>query len=82
MRLDEIPAPHRGAEQILVRVHACGLTVVSADHVAGKFLVVIDAQGLSFQFGLTAGQARDGQIDDTLLDPLGPSKHRAGAQRL
>jgi transposase len=33
---------------------------------------VVDAQGLPIRLGLTAGQAHDGQIVDTLLDHLGP----------
>jgi transposase len=34
--------------------------------------VVVDAQGLPIRLGLTAGQAHDGQIADTLLDQLVP----------
>jgi len=34
--------------------------------------VVVDAQGLPIRLGLTAGQAHDGQIADTLLDHLVP----------
>jgi transposase len=37
-----------------------------------KIHVVVDAQGLPIRLGLTAGQANDGQIADTLLDHLGP----------
>jgi len=37
-----------------------------------KIHVVVDAQGLPIRLGLTAGQAHDGQIADTLLDHLGP----------
>jgi hypothetical protein len=32
-----------------------------------KIHVVVDAQGLRSRLGLTAGQAHDGQITDTLL---------------
>lgn len=37
-----------------------------------KIHVVVDAQGRPIRLGLTAGQANDGQIADTLLDHLGP----------
>ncbi|MER8911894.1 IS5 family transposase [Mesorhizobium sp. M0854] len=37
-----------------------------------KIHVVVDACGLPIRLGLTAGQAHDGQIVDTLLDHLGP----------
>jgi transposase len=37
-----------------------------------KIHVVVDAQGLPIRLGLTAGQAHDGQIADTLLDHLVP----------
>ena len=51
-----------------------------ADHCLGrsrgglttKIHVVVDAQGLPIRLGLTAGQAHDGQIADTLLDHLVP----------
>jgi len=51
-----------------------------ADHCLGRrrggltinIHVVVDAQGLPIRLGLTAGQAHDGQIADTLLDHLGP----------
>ena len=51
-----------------------------ADHCLGrsrgglttKIHVVVDAQGLPIRIGLTAGQAHDGQIADTLLNHLGP----------
>jgi transposase len=48
--------------------------IVSADHAGAhdKIHVVVDAQGLPIRLGLTAGQAHDGQIADTLLDHLGP----------
>jgi hypothetical protein len=34
-----------------------------------KIHVVVDAQGLPIRLGLTAGQANDGQIADTLARP-------------
>ena len=37
-----------------------------------KTHVVVDAQGLPIRLGLTASQAYDGQIAETLLDHLGP----------
>ncbi len=37
-----------------------------------KIHAVVDAQGLPIRLGLTAGQAHDGQVADTLLDHLGP----------
>jgi transposase len=37
-----------------------------------KIHVVVDAQGLPIRIGLTAGQAHDGQMAETLLDHLGP----------
>jgi transposase len=37
-----------------------------------KIHVVLDARGLPIRLGLTAGQAHDGQIADTLLDHLVP----------
>lgn len=49
-----------------------------ADHCLGRsrggltIHVVVDAQGLPISLGLTAGQAHEGQIADTLLDHLGP----------
>jgi transposase len=51
-----------------------------ADHCLGrswgglttKIHVVVDVQGLPIRLGLTAGQAHDGQIADTLLDHLVP----------
>lgn len=52
----------RGADHCLGRSRG-GLTT--------KIHVVVDAQGLSIRLGLTAGQAHDGQIADTLLDHLG-----------
>src|SRR3569623_2143071 len=37
-----------------------------------KIHAVVDAPGLPIRLGLTAGQAHDGQVADTLLDHLGP----------
>jgi transposase len=56
-------AAKRGADHCLGRSRG-GLTT--------KIHVVVDAQGLAIRFGLTAGQAHDGQIADTLLGHLGP----------
>ncbi|CAH0354777.1 IS5 family transposase IS427 [Sphingobium sp. CECT 9361] len=39
---------------------------------ATKIQAVVDAQGHSKRLGLTAGQAHDGQVAETLLDHLGP----------
>lgn len=37
-----------------------------------KIHAVVGAQGLPIRLGMTAGQAHDRQIADTLLDHLGP----------
>ena len=37
-----------------------------------KIHAVVDAQGLPIRLSLTAGQAHDGRVADTLLDHLGP----------
>ena len=84
--MDAITAAHDGDIQMIdstsVRAHQQAATAKRgvADHCLGrsrgglttKIHVVVDAQGLPIRLGLTAGQAHDGQIADTLLDHLGP----------
>jgi len=84
--MDAITAAHDGDVQMIdstsVRAHQQAATAKrgGADHCLGrsrgglttKIHVVVDAQGLPIRLGLTAGQAHDGQIADTLLDHLGP----------
>ena len=81
-----ISAAHDGTIQMIdstsIRAHQQAATAKSggADHCLGrsrgglttKIHVVVDPQGLPIRLGLTAGQAHDGQIADTLLDHLGP----------
>jgi transposase len=80
-----ITAAHEGDIQMIdstsVRAHQQAATAKrDRDHCLGrsrgglttKIHVVVDAQGLPIRLGLTAGQAHDGQIADTLLDRLGP----------
>jgi transposase len=84
--MDAITVAHDGDIQMIdstsVRAHQQAATAKKrgADHCLGrsrgglttKIHVVVDAQGLPIRLGLTAGQAHDGQIADTLLDHLGP----------
>jgi len=84
--MDAITIAHDGDIQMIdstsVRVHQQAATAKrgGADHCLGrsrgglttKIHVVVDAQGLPIRLGLTAGQAHDGQIADTLLDHLVP----------
>ena len=84
--MNAIAAAHEGNIQMIdstsVRAHQQAATAKRGDrdHCLGrsrgglttKIHVVVDAQGLPIRLGLTAGQAHDGQIADTLLDHLGP----------
>jgi transposase len=84
--MDAISAAPDGTIQMIdrtsIRAHQQAATAKSgsADQCLGrsrgglttKIHVVVDAQGLPIRLGLTAGQAHDGQIADTLLDHLGP----------
>ena len=84
--MDAISTAHDGTIQMIdstsIRAHQQAATAKSGgtDHCLGrsrggfttKIHVVVDAQGLPIRLGLTAGQAHDGQIADTLLDRLGP----------
>jgi transposase len=74
--MDAITIAHDGDIQMIdstsVRVHQQAATAKrgGADHCLGRSRGVVDAQGLPIRLGLTAGQAHDGQIADTLLDHL------------
>jgi transposase len=82
--MDAISAAYDGDIQMIdstsVRAHQQAATAKKgcADHYLGrsrgglttKIHVVVDSQGLPIRFGLTAGQAHDGQIAATLLDHL------------
>lgn len=84
--MDTISAVHDGTTQMIdstsVRANQQAATAKrrSTDHGLGrsrgglttKIHVVVDAQGLPIRLALTAGQAHDGQIADTLLDHLAP----------
>lgn len=83
--MDAITAAHDGDIQMIdstsVRAHQQAATAKGGgDHCLGrsrgglttKIHVVVDAQGLPIRLGLTAGQAHDGQIANSLLDDLGP----------
>jgi transposase len=64
VRVHQQAATAKGECRSLSRPLPGGLTT--------KIHVVVDAQGLPIRLGLTAGQAHDGQIADTLLDHLVP----------
>lgn len=86
--IDAITAAHHGDIQMIdstsVRAHQQAPTAkkggADADHCLGcsrgglttKIQAVVDAQGHPIRFGLTTGQAHDGQIADMLLNQLGP----------
>jgi transposase len=80
--MDAITVAHDGDIQMIdstsVRVHQQaatakrGVQITSRGGLTTKIHVVVDAQGLPIRLGLTAGQAHDGQIADTLLNHLGP----------
>ncbi|MER8605958.1 MULTISPECIES: IS5 family transposase [unclassified Mesorhizobium] len=84
--MDAVSAAHDGEIQMIdstsIRAHQQAATGKKgdADQCLGrsrgglttKIHVVVDACGLPIRLGLTAGQAHDGQIVDTLLDHLGP----------
>jgi transposase len=81
--MDAITVAHDGDIQMIdstsVRVHQQAATAKrgvqigrSRGGLTTKIHVVVDAQGLPIRLGLTAGQAHDGQIADTLLDHLVP----------
>jgi transposase len=91
--MDAITIAHDGNIQMIdstsVRAHQQAATAKKGnrDHCLGrsrgglttKIHAVVDAQGLPMRLGVTAGQAHDGQIADTLLDHLGPTSARSVA---